>query len=284
MRWRSRHFLVLGLLGWVLAGAAMARIPLPARLTMPGALTFCADMHNPPTASMGPDGRRAQGIGVDLMHALAAQFNAPVRVRSYRPAGIFAALDTGKCDAILASLSRTPERERRYDFVDYFEVASDLLLARGAPVAIDTIEALSGRRVAVLLGSRNEAWLKELNRRFVSLGRAPVRIVALGSNVAAFQMLDLGRVHAFLSDTMIVGYYQTLDPGRFVSAGLRLRQGTVLSIALGKGRNDLAAGLQAAMDAIHDDGQLARIVARWGIQAGVRLCSRRSPCPHGAGD
>ncbi len=266
--------LCLLLPGW----GAGASVPRPASLAGHDALVFCADMQNPPTASMGADGRHAQGIGVDFMQAVAGQFALPASLRNYRPAGIFAALDTGKCDAIVASLSRTPEREQRYDFVDYFEVASDLLLARGAPVRIDTTQALSGRRVAVLLGSRNEAWLKDLNRHFAAQGRAPVRIVAMGSNVAAFQMLDLGRVHAFLSDTVIVSYYQALDPGRFVSAGLQLRRGTVLSVAVAKGRADLVRALQAAVDAINRNGQLPGIVAHWGVQAGVRLCSSDHPC------
>lgn len=272
-----RHLLSACL--WLLpAGAALAAVPVPASLRGAGALTFCADMQNPPTASMGPDGRHAQGIGVDLMRALAAQFGLPANLRNYQPAGIFAALDTGKCDAIVASLSRTPLREQRYDFVDYFQVSSDLLLARGSPVRIGAVQDLSGRRVAVLLGSRNEAWLQELNRRFAAQGLAPVRIVSMRSNVVAFQMLDLGRVHAFLSDTMIVSYYRSLAPGRFVRAGLQLRRGTVLSVAIAKGRTDLVHGLQAAMDAIVDDGQLQGVIDHWGVQAGVRLCATDRPC------
>ncbi len=280
-RWRRRGVAHLSLLLALCTASAIGSagaLPTPQSLRQGGVLTFCADMQNPPTASMGPDGRQAQGVGVDLMRALGAELGLQVRLRNYRPAGIFAALDTGKCDAIMASLSRTPERMRRYDFVDYFEVSSDLLLARHGQVRFPTIESMSGTRVAVLLGSRNEAWLKDLNARFAAEGRAPVRIIAMPSNMAAFKNLDLGRVHAFLSDTVIIGYYQSRSRDRFVTAGLALRRGTTLGIAVTKGRKDVVDGLQAAMERLNENGTMAGILDRWGIAAGVRPCTLRVPC------
>ena len=266
----------LGLLIALLLLPAGAKAALP--LVTGGTLTFCAALQNPPSGSRKADGRTAEGIGPDLMSALAGRMGLRVAMLNYRAAGIFAALDTGKCDAIMASLSRSPERLKRYRFVDYFKISSGFLEPQGTAKQIRAQDDLAGRRIAVLLGSRNEAWLREQNDTFAARGLAPMAIVSLGTNVAAFEDLSLGRVDALLSDSMIINHYMSRHPGRYGISPVSARAATTLGIAVPKAKPQVAVALRSALDALVANGTVSTITRRWGVEKGVTPCSTAAPC------
>jgi len=270
-------FLILGTWLISLAVAAPASAgPLP--LVADRALTFCADLQNPPTGSLKADGHTPEGVGVDLMNAMAGKLGLGVSILNYRASGVFAALDTGKCDAIMASLSRSPERMKRYDFVDYFRISSGFLVAKGHAGRLKSHNDLAGKRIAVLLGSRNEAWLHEEDDTFAAQGLPRMTIVNLGTNVAAFQDLALGRVDALLSDSIIINYYLSHNAGRFEIAPLPARAGTTLAIAVPKAHPEVAHALRGALDALVEEKTVDRIAHHWGIENGVVPCSTQAPC------
>ncbi|MFT4254383.1 MAG: ABC transporter substrate-binding protein/permease, partial [Caulobacter sp.] len=201
-----------------------------------------------------------------------------LKLMNYRAAGVFAALDTRKCDAIMASLSKTPERLKRYDFVDYWRITSSFLVRQNQYAHFRVLDDLSGKRVAVLLGSRNEAWLREQSDRFTAAGKRPIELVSLNTNVAAFQELSLGRVDALLSSSDISSFYMSRRPSDFVMANMAVRPNTVLGIAVLRDNPSVRQALQVDLDALVAEGRVQAVVDRWGIAKGVTLCSTATPC------
>jgi polar amino acid transport system permease protein len=279
-----------GILAWLLAiagplafwGAAIAAGP-PVHLVSPGALTFCADVQNPPTASYAADGETPVGIAVDVMKALAEAQGLKLKLLNYRAAGIFAALDTRKCDAIMASLSKTPERLKRYDFVDYWKISSGFLVRKDDLARFRSVEDLSGKRIAVLLGSRNEAWLRDQNLKFAAEGKRPMDILSLGTNVVAFQEVGLRRADALLTSSDIGSYYVSRRPDELTLARMPIRPNTTLGIAVLKDNPAVRASLQSTLDALVASGRIQAIVNTWGMSDGLQVCSTRSPCDPVAG-
>jgi polar amino acid transport system permease protein len=259
------------------AGGARAQEGGP-RLVTPGVLTFCADVQNPPMASYAADGETPVGVAVDVMKALAQRQGLQLKLMNYRAAGVFAALDTRKCDAIMASLSKSPERLKRYDFVDYWRITSSFLVRQNQYAHFRVVDDLSGKRVAVLLGSRNEAWLRDQSDKFTAAGKRPIELVSLNTNVAAFQELSLGRVDALLSSSDISSFYMSRRPSDFLMANMAVRPNTVLGIAVLRGNPTVRDALRANLDALVADGRLQAIVDQWGIAKGVTLCSTAAPC------
>jgi polar amino acid transport system substrate-binding protein len=250
----------------------------PASVKAKKVLTFCSDLENPPAEGIADDGTTPKGPAVDMMNDIAAAMGVPAKIDNYQFSGLLAALDTGKCDLAVASLGKTPERSQRYELVDYWRFASGLLVPVGNPKHLTRFEDLSGKRVAVLLGSNNSKALHKISDDLKASGKAPIETVELGTNAVAFQDLYLGRVDALVSDTIVMNYYMSRSHGRFEIGGVPVPPKT-MSIAIRKGDVDLKNAVQAAIDKMSASGQMTQLVKRWGIQNGVSVCDSTHPCP-----
>ncbi|WP_413734773.1 ABC transporter substrate-binding protein [Sodalis sp. RH21] len=261
------------------ASAAPAKDPIkaPEEIQAKGKLTFCSDLENPPAEGMASDGKTPVGAAVDIMKALGDEMGVKSQIDNYQFSGIFAALDTGKCDLIIASLGNTPERAQRYWMVDYWRVNTALLVPKGNPLHLASYEDLSGRSVAALLGSRNAGLIKQISDKLVSENKKPIEQVLLGTNVAAFQNLGLKRVDAFASDSLVINYYLSKGRSRFELVGVPVPPKT-WSIAITKANVALKDAVQASIDRMNSDGQMAAITKKWGIEDGVGLCSSAHSC------
>ncbi|TKI08544.1 ABC transporter substrate-binding protein [Martelella alba] len=256
---------------------AFSAVTAPADIKARGQLTFCSDLENPPAEGMADDGKTPSGVAVDIMNRLGSLMGVKTRIDNYQFSGIFAALDTGKCDAVMASLGKTPERGERYGLVDYWRVKSGLLVAKGNPLHITTFEDLSGRRVAALLGSRNESVVKQFSDKLVAEGKPGITLVSLGTNVTAFHDLLLGRADAMVGDTVVINYYMSKAPNKFQTVDMPVPAKTWV-IAVLKKNVALRQALQSGMDEMNASGDMLKIVTKWGIEKGVGLCNSSHPC------
>ena len=241
-------------------------------------IVFCSDLTNPPGHYTEQDGSTPAGVAVEMLQALGREFSVPIEILNLKLAGIFAALDTGKCDAVMSSLSRTPERAQKYNFVDYWAVASGLLVKKGNPGNLRAYTDLSGKRVAVLLGSANHRRLDAINEEFGKSGKPKIDIAAFGANTVAFHDLDLGRVDAMVSDTLTLSFFLTRANGKFEIGGTPVPP-TTLGMVTAKSATELAAALRSGLDNINASGEFPQLIKKWGVAEGVILCSTAKPCP-----
>ncbi|WP_438391616.1 ABC transporter substrate-binding protein [Caballeronia sp. DA-9] len=252
-------------------------IKVPADIQATHILRFCSDLSNPPADGIADDGFTPSGAEVDVMNGIGRELGVKTEISNFQFSGIFGALDTGKCDMVMASLGKTADRAKRYELIDYWSVASGLLVPKGNPKHLTRYEDLTGQRVAVLLGSRNSKVLHAMNEKLIGAGKPPMEIVELGTNVDAFQDLTLGRVDAFSSDTLNINFYKSRGRGKFEIGGVPVPPVT-WAIALQKGNEELRQAVQAAIDRMNANGQMLKIAKTWGIADGVGLCSTAHPC------
>ena len=98
----------------------------------------------------------------------------------------------GHGDFIATDLSITPDRAALVDFTNAWRkgVNEIVVTGPGAPT-LTSLDSLSGQEVAVRLSSSYDEHLEVLNQKFVSAGRAPVRIRALSEILEADDILDM---------------------------------------------------------------------------------------------
>ena len=258
---------------------ANAQAPAAASLHLlqPGTLTVCSDLSNPPAEGVEDDGKTPKGAAIDVVRGLGKTLGLKTEIDNYQFSGIFAALDTGKCDMIMASLGKTPQRAERYGMVDYWSVASGLLVRTGNPYHMTKFEDLSGHRVSALLGSRNASVVKQISDTLVSQGKKPIDIVLMSTYVAAFQDLMLGRVDALAADTVVINYFNKQGRGKLEVGGVPIPPKT-WSMAMLKTNSGLKDALTAGIDKMNQDGAMLAITKKWGINTGVGLCDSSHPC------
>ncbi|HEY0836752.1 MAG TPA: transporter substrate-binding domain-containing protein [Azospirillum sp.] len=117
-----------------------------------------------PSAGFGVVGRNGQldGFDVDVARTLCEEMAALCDIVMLPFGEVMDRLAAGKdLDFAVASVLRTPERERRFLFTDRYWRSSSSFVARAGSVQGAGPDAVAGRRIATLTGSRQNAFTRE---------------------------------------------------------------------------------------------------------------------------
>lgn len=214
----------------------------------------------PPFSEMAPDGT-IKGFDIDIGMAVCERLKARCTLVQSEFDAMIPALAARKFDAIVASMSITPEREKAVRFSKvYYESAARFVVKASSPLAI-TPEGLKGKAIGV---QRNT-----IHEKFAVAQFPGARIVRYAKQDEVFLDLVAGRVDAALADVIAI------DQGflkRPTGRGFELRGpsyndpqwfGLGPGIAVRKADAALAGRIDAALTAMVADGTYARIAQRY---------------------
>ena len=167
---------------------------------------------------------------------------------------LIAGLTSGRYDAIIGSMSPTPEREEQVDFTDIYYLSGAQLFVRNDS-DISSIDDLEGANVGVTRGTTFEDYAREQE------GIADV--TTYPSDNQALVELDTGRVDAVITNRLL-GLYQIEEIGLedLVTAGDVLFDDPA-AIAVRKDTPELLEAINAALRAAQTDGTYAQISESW---------------------
>ncbi len=183
-----------------------ATLAAPDRIRTAGKLVFCTDVSFAPEGFYAADGTTAQGSDIDIAARIATYWGVTAEVDNTPFDVIILALQARKCDLVIPGLNDTAKRREMVDFVDYLKIGQRLLVPIGNPKAIHTLDDLSGKSVAVQLGSTNLDALTAKGAELKAAGRAPIDIKGYQKDTDAFSQLGLRRVDAYSTDSSVVAY------------------------------------------------------------------------------
>ncbi|WP_093288428.1 transporter substrate-binding domain-containing protein [Verrucomicrobium sp. GAS474] len=150
-----------------------------------------------PPFEMTDAGGKPSGVSVDLARALGEALHRPVRIENIGFDGLIPALQTGKIDLIISSMTATPERARAIAFSDpYLHTGLALLAGRNGPLAGPGDLAKPGLRIAVKNGTTGQLYARD---------HLPgVRVLVFDSEDAAVLEVTQGKADAFIYDQMSI--------------------------------------------------------------------------------
>lgn len=252
------------------AAASAGTIAAPEAIKTAGKLVWCVDVSYPPEEFYAEDGSTAQGSDVDIANEIGKRFGVSTQIDNTGFDGIIPALLAKKCDLVISGMNSTDERKKQVDFVDYFKVGQGLLVPVGNPKGIQTLDDLSGKAIAVQLGTTNKDALDAKNAELKAAGKAEMDILTFEKDTDAFQQLALGRVDVFSTDSPVVAFYNSKpeNAGKFEIGGTPIDPAPI-GIAVRKEDTELKTAVQAAIDAIYADGTMKAITDKWGMTDAV---------------
>jgi polar amino acid transport system substrate-binding protein len=248
-----------------------AAITPPQDITDAGKLVFCVDVSYPPEEFYAEDGTTAQGSDIDIAKDIAERFGVTAQIDNTGFDGIIPALKGEKCDLIISGMNSTEERKQEVDFVDYLKVGQGILVPAGNPDGIASLEDLSGKSVAVQLGTTNAESLEAVNETLEADGKEPIDIQTYQQDTDAFQQLVLGRVDAYTVDSVVMAYYTSLPENKDKFEIAANIDPIPIGIAVRKEDTALRDAVQQAIDAMYEDGTLRDIVETWGMTDAVEF-------------
>jgi polar amino acid transport system substrate-binding protein/arginine/ornithine transport system substrate-binding protein len=239
-----------------LAVAAMlALLAAPA-----GALTVCVEGDYPPFSEVNAEGVLV-GFDIDIANALCERAGEACELLRVRWQRMIPTLVAGGCDAIVASMSDTPERRELIDFTERYYKEPVRFVARAGAALSDAPEALAGKVVGVQQGTVNQAYMQV---------HYPATALKLyGTQEHVLLDLELGRLDAVLGEAvqLDVGFLRTPAGQGFAFFGRDhfdpAIQGAGAAIGVRKADSALRDRLSAAIAAIRADGTYDALARRY---------------------
>lgn len=245
------HLLIIALAG-LLPLASPAADTAPLRLGVEGAY--------PPFSEIGTDGK-LKGFDIDIAMALCERMKRRCELVQSEFDAMIPALRAKKFDAIVASMSITPERMKSVDFSDkYYQTPARLVTRADAAFEVSPA-GLKGKRIGVQRTT--------IHDRFATAQFKGSEIVRYAKQDEAFLDLASGRIDGTLVDSVAAdqGFLKTPAGKGFGFRGPVYNDpaffGIGAGIAVRKGEQALQGAFNAALKALRADGGYKKIADRY---------------------
>jgi len=211
----------------------------------------------PPFASKTPD-NQIVGFDYDIGQALCAEMKVECVWKENEFDGLIPALKVKKVDAIISSMSMTPERMKSVDFSErYYRIPARLVVRKDSGIT-DVPAQLKGRRIGVQRATNFERYATE---KFVPQGAI---LVPYSSQNEVFLDLLGGRLDATMASSVAIDEGLLKKPEgkdyQFVGPTFTEEQffGTGIGVAVRK-NDPLAGRFNQAIAAIRANGTYEKI-------------------------
>ncbi|KIS03962.1 transporter substrate-binding domain-containing protein [Paucilactobacillus wasatchensis] len=200
---------------------------------------------------------KVQGFEIDMAKALTKEILGkdgkavfvPVTSQTRVPL-----LRNGNIDAIIATMTITPEREKQVDFTkSYFNAGQAILVKKGSP--IHSVKDLN-KKGAVVLGVTGSNSVQNIGTY------APkAKVLQLSDYAQALTALKSGQGQALTTDNGILFGMSVENPGYVVVGGSFTKE--PYGIAVDQGQTKFKNRLNKALRAVEKDGTYNKILKKW---------------------
>ncbi len=227
--------------------------------SVPNPIVYCVDTTYPPMESIVNGS--AAGADIDIANAVAKQLGSTAKIQTTGFDVIIPALLHKKCNAIISSMTITPERAKSVHFTPYIDVGAFLMVKKGNPDHITDLASLSGKSAAVESSTTELAGLQAENKILQKQGKPLITIKSYPADTAAAQAIISGHVSAYFADAPPVLYYIRKTNGEFQTAGSQIETAPE-GIATRPG-DPLALKIGNAVEALYLNGKMKQILTKW---------------------
>ena len=201
------------------------------------------------------------GWEIDMMDALCRQAALDCVITPIAWDGIIPALTAGKIDAIMASMSITPEREEQIAFSDKYYSTPGAIVAEAGSGIEPTNESLSGKVLGVQVSTTNQDYAEK------HFPDAEIKTYQTQDEVN--QDLYAGRIDAEIADLVTLQPFLESDNGKAccemmgtVAQDVEI-YGPGIGVGLRKDDTELREKFNAAIAAVRADGTYEEITKKY---------------------
>ncbi|TPW28277.1 ABC transporter substrate-binding protein [Martelella alba] len=241
---------------------------LPSDVKEKGALAAATTDGNAPWSFVDEATGKAVGVDVDIMNEAAKRLGLTIDWSVIQFTAGIPGVQSGRYDFYVSAMADTKAREEVVNFIDYSQEGSGVIVKKGNPLDIKTMEDLCGKKVAIVTGSLFPAIIDDLNKKC----ETPVALTETADQSGPYLAVASGQADATMNTYGVSNYtLHTATEGiqtqlelspvpRFAPAN----QG----IAFAKDKTDMMAALAGAMQAMAEDGSYQKIMDKWSVGDG----------------
>jgi len=209
-----------------------------------------------PPMEMVDANKKIVGYDIDFMNAVAKEAGIAVEFKNTAWDGIFAGLDSGQYDAIISSVTITPERKAKYDFTEPYTSIGQILVVPKTDKISNKIADLKGKKIGAQIGTTGAFEVKKV---------AGVELKTYDEIGLAFEDMAAGRINAVVCDEPVAAHFalkkkEYNDKFKIVGKSFT-KEG--YGIVVKKGNKELVAQLNKGIAAVKKKKLDAKIHKQW---------------------
>ncbi len=240
---------------------------VPASIRKAGSVTVAMDATYPPDEFVAANGHTIIGMDADFNAALGSVMGITWK-------GVNATFDTiipglldGKFEVGNSSFTVTSAREKQVSFVSYFQAGEGYYVNASSTLKLNGLASLCGKTVSVETGTTEQSDAQSQNTACKKAHKPGVSVLSFADQNQANLALSSGRAQVGFSDSQVAGYIVEQSHGQFKLDGPAFGVAPY-GFAFPKS-SGLPAATLAAVKVLMKDGIYAKILDKWGVQAGA---------------
>lgn len=250
--------------------SATPTVAPPTDLITPGTLTVGSDTTYPPQEFIDTASGKATGFDVDLITAIAERMGLKANIVTTGFDTIIDSLGAKRFDVVISAITVNPDRQQKVDFVPYFSAGESLLVEKGNPKNITSIEGACGMKVGVQDGTVEQSDAQAASTKCTKAGKPAITLTVLKDQTAVVQLLATKRVDATYQDSPVTDYYILQNPGQFQVGGSVVNAAPE-GIAVRKGDTSMLNAVQSAFNQLKAAGTYDALFKKWGLNDSQKI-------------
>ncbi len=238
----------------------------PTSLIKSGTLTDCVDIEYSPmeffSSASVTDPNQAVGFDVEGARAVAKAFGLQLQIKNTGFDALIPDLTAGRCDIVWTALFVSQKRLAVADAVPYMATGHVVMVPKGNPKNIKTLDDLCGKKVSIQTGGVVEQRINEQNKACTDAGKPAIQIAGYPKVADEFQQIVVGRVDAVWETDTAVSDWMIKYPGKY-QVGYAAPKTDSYGIYFQKNKPDLQTALSAALKALKGDGTLSTLAKKY---------------------
>jgi len=226
-----------------------------ARIQREGVMRVGMDASWPPFEYVDEDGQIV-GFDVDLARELGRRLGVEVEFVNLGFDGLYDALKSGKCDAIISALPYDPMMTKDVAYSHSYFNAGEVLVVRDDEREIDDESDLKGKRVGVEWGSTADMEARRLAERIEGM-----ELALYGTSEEALWALKDGEVEAAIADAVSAYGFIKAEGGVKIVGEPLTDEPYVIAVRLES--RILLERINEALGIMKEDGNLDSLVRKW---------------------
>jgi polar amino acid transport system substrate-binding protein len=260
--------LIVAACGGSSSTSSSAHASPPAGLLQSGQLSDCVDIeYSPmeyfPSASV-TDPNQAIGFDVEGAKAVAKMWGVPLQVRNTGFDALIPDLTAGRCDIVWTALYISQKRLQVADAVPYMATGQVIMVPKGNPKNIKSLDDLCGKKVSIQSGGLVEQRINDQSKTCTNAGKSAIQIAGYPKVADEFQQIVVGRVDAVWETDTAVSDWMLKNPGKY-EVGYAMPKTDSYGVYFQQNKPALKTGLSDALKALKSDGTLANLAKKYQI-------------------
>jgi polar amino acid transport system substrate-binding protein len=196
------------------------------------------------------------GIDIDLLAAIAKDQSIEYTLKPLGFNAAVAALEAGQADGVIAGMSITEQRQKKYDFSQPYYDSGVVMAIKADNMDIKGYGDLAGKRVAVKTGTEGAVFAESIKDQY------KFTIAYFDESPFMYEEVKTGNSAACFEDYPVMGYGISQNNGLKMVTGME--KGSSYGFAVLKGKNaELLAKFNAGLANIRENGKYQEIIDRY---------------------